>query len=275
VRAVWAVAVLVVTLSLSLSLSLALAPVARSAPITFDLTGVVGSWSRTTDMNASNPATNGGPCAAGMQSAPAPSGAGNDCFRHPFAPGSSISIDITGDRVELLGGTLIVDSVIPLVFNTIVLTQHREWTIEPGLIGTINAYDYISWISPENGWMNWASYSDTGTISCDGPNCALISMAEGQVYPIHPLFEHLSNTSQAPGLVLGDWLLNAARDTILGSSTTVHTWSNVVELDNRRSGAFTFGPTQFGVYYCPEPTLSALLLAGAALLVSARRRRMR
>ena len=67
-----------------------------------------------------------------MQSSPPPNGAGNDCFRYAFAPGSSVSIDITGSAVTMLGGSLIVDAVTPLVFNTIVLTQHYETTIARG-----------------------------------------------------------------------------------------------------------------------------------------------
>ena len=170
----------------------------------------------------------------------------------------------------MLGGSLIVDVVQPIVFNTIMLTRHSETTIEPGLIGTLTG-DHISWVSPENGWMSVAKFSSTGTSECAGPNCGLIATPEGEVSPLHPTWEWLSNTTQAPGLALVAWILNAEHDSILASATTVSAWSNVVEDGNRRQAAFTFGPTLLGIY-CPEPGLRALMaLAIGALALRARK----
>jgi hypothetical protein len=267
------------------AIALALAPPARSAPITFDLTGVVGAWSRSTDGNASNPALNGGPCTPGMNDPPAPWGAGNDCFRYPYSAGSSITIDITGNAVTMLGGSLIVDSVTPLVFDTIVLTQHYQTTIASGATGTIDG-NYILWSTPSN-------VSTVGTIVCNGGNCGLLSMPEGQVFPLEPIFTTITNTLAAPRLHFGEWVLDGAHTTILASSIAISRWSGYEELLNRFSSTFTFGPTGLGVPYCesdasrceawydpppwdtPEPALSALVILSATLLVSARRRRTR
>lgn len=248
-----------------LATALALGSPARSAPITFDLSGVVGWWSRSGDANAAipGPPTNGGPCGATGLGSYTP-GSSQDCFRYAFSPGSSITIDVTGSRVELLGGSLIVDSVQPLVFGTIALTTHSVTTIEPGLIGTLSA-DYITWSSPENDWMSWANFNTTGTLECNGPNCGLIAMPEGEVFPLHPMWEQLTNTTQAPGLALIAWTLNAEHDSILGSATAITAWSNVEEDGNRRQAGFTFGPTLLGAY-CPEPGLPALMALAIGVL---------
>jgi MYXO-CTERM domain-containing protein len=259
------------------AIALILAAPARSAPVTFDLSGVVGSWSRSTDDNAAipGPPTNGGTCAPGMASPPAPSGAGNDCFRYPFAEGSSVTIDITGDAVSLLSGSLIVDAVSSLVFNTIVITQHFETTLAGGATGTLVG-NTILWSTPAN-------MSTVGTINCTGVNCGLISMSEGAEYSLEPTFSSITNTITGPWLHLDSWLLDPSHTTIVASTIAVNRMSQVLELGNRRSGAFTFGPGQLAAYAgcyptqpaCPEPALAALALLGFGAVASARRRRTR
>ena len=245
---------------------LAFGSAATAAPVTFDLSGVVGWWARSGDNNAAIPGApmNGGVCTPGMYSPPAPTGAGNDCFRYAFSAGSSVSIDITGSAVTMLGGTLIVDAVTPLVFNTIVLTMHHESSIEPGLIGTLTG-DYIDWVSTENAWGSFAPMTTTGTISCSGVNCDLISMPEGTPFPFLSTYSVLSNTFSVQAIVLGQWLLDPQHDSILGSSLAVSAWSNVEYLGNRRQAAFTFGPTGLGIP-APEPVLPAVLLVAFSAL---------
>jgi len=259
-----------------IAIALLLGSPARSAPVTFDLTGVVGWWVRSTDPNAAipGPPTNGGVCTPGMAT-----GAGNDCFRYAFGVGSSVSIDITGSAVTMLGGTLIVDAVTPLALNTIVLTMHHETTIAGGATGTL-AGDSILWSSQ--------AYINTfGSISCTGSNCEAISMPQGAVFAWEPQFSLLTGTTGAPWLWLMQWDLDPSHTSIVASSPALSRRSNITELGNRNSAMFTFGPRGLGLPVCdgelpgvceafepppwpdeaPEPAPAALVLLGIAALV--------
>lgn len=248
---------------------LAFGSAATAALVVFDVSGTGTTWSRSTDANAAIPgAPNyGGTCTPGMQSAPAPAGAGNDCFRYSFQPGSSITVDITGSAVTMIGGTILINTTTtptPLVFGTINLSTVLSTTIfgatayTPAATGTLVG-DQILWATAAN--ISPAGADDT--IRCDGPNCGLISMPDGVAIPFEPIFSAISNTSGVTAWDLGTWQLNAAHDSILGSTLTVTRWSGVAELDNRRSGGVTFGPNGLGV---PEPGTAALILLGLGAL---------
>jgi len=241
---------------------LAFSSAATAALVTFDVTGVVGAWSRSGDANAAvpGPPNNGGPCGdsdLGSNTV----GSSLNCFRYAFAAGSSVTVDITGSAVTMIGGTLNVIAVTPIVFGTIVLSTNGVTTIHgataytPAATGVLTG-DSILWSTPAN-------VTSTGTITCNGPNCGLISLPEGFPVPLQPTLSGLTNTTPVTALVLEQWDLNALHDTIVGSSTAVTAWSNVAEDSNRRQAAFTFGPNLLGV---PEPGAAALVLLGLGAL---------
>jgi len=241
---------------------LAFSSAATAALVTFDVSGVVGAWSRSGDANAAipGPPNNGGDCgASGLGSTTV--GSSLNCFRYAFSAGSSITVDITGTVVTMIGGTLQVDALTPLVFGTINLETHGTTTIygatawTPAAVGVLTG-DSILWSTPAN-------VTSTGTITCTGPNCGLISLPEGFPVPLQPTLSGLTNTTPMTSLVLGEWQLDALHTVITGSDTAVTAWSNVAEDGNRRQAAFTFGPNLLGV---PEPGAAALVLLGLGAL---------
>lgn len=248
---------------------LAFSSAANAALVTFNLGGgTATSWSRSTDSNAAipGPPTNGGTCTPGMQSQPAPQGAGNDCFRYSLEGTSSITVDITGTAVTMIGGNIDVNTFAtptPIVFGTINLSTDITTTVygatayTPAATGTLVG-DSILWSTPAN-------VTTAGVIQCDGPNCGLISMPDGVSIPFEPIFSAITATSGVTALVLGEWQLNAAHDAIIGSTIAVTRWSIVAELDNRRSAAITFGPNGLG-QPAPEPGTAALMLLGLGAL---------
>ena len=261
---------------------LALSSAASAALVVFDVSGAGGTtWSRSTDANAAipGPPNNGGPCTPGMESPPAPGGAGNDCFRYSLGAGSSITVDITGNVVTMIGGQLNINTFAtptPLVFGTINLSTNITTTIygatayTPAATGTLVG-DQILWATAANVNRPFgdpqASPGTTGdddVIQCDGPNCGLGSMPEGVPIPFEPFFSALGNTTGVTAYNLGTWQLNATHDQIIASTNVITRWSNVAELGNRRSGVITFGNGLGNPV--PEPGVAALVLLGLGAL---------
>lgn len=250
---------------------LAFSSTAMAAAVVFDLGGVVGGWSRSTDDAAYDPLTNGGPCGATGLSSTTPGLEVTQCFRYAFAPGSSISVDITGNAVTMLGGTLyIVNAVAPALSGTLTLTSNTVTTIygatatTPAAIGTLVG-NSILWSTPAN-------VSTIGTMSCQGnelgSSCGLIGIEppmEGVGLPYVAMYRAITNSTPVTALVLGEWQLDALHTTITGSTTAVSYWSNVAQNGNRRVGGSTFGPNLLGLPV-PEPGAAALVLLGLGAL---------
>jgi hypothetical protein len=261
---------------------LAFSSAATAAQVTFDVSGAAGTtWSRSTDANAAipGPPTNGGVCTPGMESIPAPQGAGNDCFRYSLGAGSSITVDITGNVVTMIGGQLNINTFAtptPLVFGTINLSTNITTTIfgatayTPAAVGTLSG-DTILWTTAANVNRPFGDPSaypgttgDDDVIQCNGPNCGLVSMPDGVSIPFEPIFSALGNTTGVTAYNFGSWVLDPSHTSIVASSNVITRWSNVAELGNRRSGVITFGNGLGNPV--PEPGVAALVLLGLGAL---------
>lgn len=214
---------------------LAFSSLANAAPYSFNVSGT-GSV-----VTASTFATV--PCGGGT--------AGN-CFTSPLSAGSLINLDITAGYVTLNTSILEIDTVTSILGGSVVITTDVQATLS-GATGTLVAGD-ILWATP-------ASYTTTGTLTCTGINCGLLSLPAGVPLPISVL-NTIGNTSSVNPIVLGTWDLDGTLENILGSTRAVTSTSNV---NGARSGWLVFGPTDLG-HTVPEPGIAALVLLGLGAL---------
>jgi len=251
---------------------LAFSSAANAALVTFDISSGQ-SWSRSGDANAGDPFYNGGLCPPGIAE-----GVVNTCFRYNYSPASYVTLDIVGSSVTVMGGVgEIINASANVQFGTIILTTTGISTFAgplttgtPGATGTLVG-DSILWDTPMN-------YTSTGTITCTGINCGLISFPPGVPLPLDPYLYLVTNSTPNYALVLGEWLLDPTHTQILASSNAISRWSNVAESGNRRQGFSTFGATSLGnpEWFngapVPEPASGVLVLLGlGALALRARK----
>jgi len=233
--------------------------------VTFDLTGQIGSYSRSSDIFAADPMWSGGPCPTSMVAEiPNPGG----CFRFAFGAGSSITADIVGTDVTLIGATLNIHAVAVVASGTIVLTTDSVTTIVGnGHTGVLTG-DTILWNT------GGATGSSTGTLTCttlappfpgdnppgSGSNCGLVGLPPGVTVPAYPALYSITNSTPVATLDLGWWVLNGAHDAIIKSALVTSTTTNNVDEPN---------PTQLAVSFAtnvPEPSSAALVLLGLGAL---------
>ncbi len=215
-------------LGMFVGIAFALAFSSPSTAETFDLDGVVGNWTGGSSTDYL-PAESLLPCPPGLTS---PSGG---CFPSAFGPGSSVTVDIAGSDVTLVGGTLEIDSVAVVLSGTIVLVTDATIAIEGGAVGTLCGDSIL--------WSTSANYSAAGTLTCFAENCGLISMPVGVPIPISYL-NSLQGTVPTASLSLGRWDLNSAHDSIVSTSSLAVaslTGPNAAQPDQPASG-YTFAP---------------------------------
>ena len=231
---------------------LAFSSSAMAALVVFDVSGDTGYWSRGEDASNADPATFGGPCPPGVSNPP-----GGGCLRYPLLAGSSITADITGNSVTMIGGSLNIHPVVSAVFGTAILEFESTTIISGGATGTLVGDD-ILWSTP----ANWAMtpFPDSW-VNCSGTNCAALSHPEVPI-PIEPYLSAITNSTVTTAAVLGTWNLNASHTEITGSTFAVRAGYNVVEDPNRRQSGWTFGDSVI----VPEPGSAALVLLGLGAL---------
>jgi hypothetical protein len=244
---------------------LAFSSAAMAAPVVFDLTGVTGQYSRSSDIFAADPIYSGGPCPTSMVAEiPNPGG----CFHFAYGAGSSVSVDIDGTDVMFLGATINVHAVAVVASGTIVLTTDYVSTLTNAGGGGVLDGDTILWNTGA------ADGSVVGTLTCttlappfpgdnppgSGSNCGLVGLPPGVTVPAYPALYSITNSTPVHPLDLGWWVLNGAHDSIIKSALVQGTTTNNVDEPNPTSSAFTFANS------VPEPSAAALVLLGLGAL---------
>ena len=195
--------------------------------------------------------------------------AGSTGFDPVFGPffighssaGSSITLDITGTNVSLVSGTLQFTSLFTPI-GALGSIETTTTATASGGVGTLSG-DQILWDmsgAPGTGTF----WSVTGTWTCHGAGlCGIIGIPDGTTLPISTLQGVTGTVSVAPTL-LGIWQLNAAHDTILGSTrNTIQNGGPTVTAPlapGVPAQWYLFGSQDLG--HLPEPGAFALVLLG-------------
>ncbi len=255
---------------------LAFSPVASAVEFTYDVSGDIGWWTRSTDANAriEGPPMNGGLCAPGLGSTTP--GSSQYCFRTPITGASSLTVDIDAyNVVTLIGGTVSVESVTLAADNedvtnpdaTAIFTTFATMTIDGGPTGMLVG-DSILW---DAGAAGNANFSLSGTISCSQPHapdfatCQAINLPVDTPLSVNPYLFLITGSTIASEIVLGEWLLTPDHLDVAGSTNQIYRWSNTATDGNRRSGAITYGSQYLG-NPVPEPASAVLVLLGLGAL---------
>ena len=191
-----------------------------------------------------------------------PGSTGVDPLLGPYFIGpstsGSLTIDITGNAVTLVGGTLQFDLVTPL--GSLGNIESHVVATASGGVGTLSG-DSILWDmsgAPGTGTF----WNATGTWTCHGVNlCNAFGLpADPTTLPIGTLGLFVGTTSVAPTL-LGIWNLDPTHTSILGTTR------NTIAINSPDSGNpgqiaqwYSFGGSDLG--HLPEPGSFALVLLG-------------
>jgi len=173
---------------------------------------------------------------------------GSDWFVGPFSPGSTVSLDITGNAVTLTGATLNINLTTVLgVIGSIITNVTATMT---GGTGTLNGANIL--------WSTPTTVASTGTFQCTGGICTLAGLTAGMDYPI-ALLSSIAGTTPVSSVDLGQWFLKSDLSRVTGSTRAV------VALGGS-SGPPGLGQPAQWYTFGPEPSEIALVLAGLGVL---------
>jgi hypothetical protein len=134
----------------------------------------------------------------------------NPCYVNPFAPGSSVSVDITGGAVSLLSGTLNVVGTNSLAaLGSIDVNTSSSLTGGTGVLSGTS----ILWFTP-------TSVATSGSFTLHGAICGIVGAPCDTPLPIAALASITMTVAVNP-VSLGVWDLNSTLDAILGSNQAV------------------------------------------------------
>ncbi len=170
---------------------------------TYDLDGVVGIWIGDW-IPLGSPPQSLVVCPPGMSDL-------GGCLNFAYGPGSVVTVDVVGNDVTLLGGTLELDYVLILDIGygyATFLTANSTVTIGGGATGTLSGQSVV--------WSTSANYNSSGTLTCTGVACEEFGMLDGVALPISYLND-IIGTTPTTSLNLGRWYLNAAHTSIVAA----------------------------------------------------------
>ena len=223
----------------ALTAVLAFGSVSQATPFTYDVSGA-GPADASGGGGSVNSVSSFCPGSPGCSASP-----GSDWFVGPFSPGSSVSLDITGNAVTLTGATLNINLTTVLgVIGSIITNVTATMT---GGTGTLNGANIL--------WSTPTTVASTGTFQCTGGICTLAGLTAGMDYPI-ALLSSITGTTPVTSVDLGKWYMTTDLSKIKTSTRAV------IALGGTSPPPGPGLPAQWYTFGVPEPSTIALVLLG-------------